>query len=362
MWSIEETTRKILNGSVILSKTGVKMYTPDGVSSYAALWTRDLSYMVEYAGNLMPAEDIRAAIDYLLDGAAKNGWIPDRVDANGNVFYTAGDCYFPARPNLDTGAFLIIAADIYLKKLPEADARAQFALWKDGLCRGIDCLPVDEFGLVLNDAEPAHSPYGFTDCICKTGSLAMESLILWRSLKVLTGWLGAEGGRYAVWMHSIEEHFCERFWDECGMLLASTGLCRQIDVWASCYAPAIDFPLSEDRKKAIAGWLIGHYDGIVEHGQIRHLPAGEYWERTFIDVEPETYQNGAFWATATGWFVEAIIGHDRALAEKTLRDVLKYFEEQGIYECVNGDYHKLDTYVVSATNVYAVCQKYGIGV
>lgn len=360
MWNMKEVTRKILDGSVIMAKNGVKMYTPDGLGNYAALWTRDFAYMVEYAGDLLPVDDVKRCLQYLMDGAAKNGWIPDRVDANGNAFYTAGDCHFPALPNLDTGTYLVIAVDCYLQSLPKDAAQEQFALWKDVLCKSIDCLPVDDFGLVLNDTQPAHSPYGFTDCIRKTGSLAFETLLLWRALKILSKWLGAEGGKYRMWIRSIEENFCKTFWDERGMLLAGTGIGRQIDVWGSCLAISVGFPLENEKKQAIARWLIDHYDGIVQRGQIRHLPEGEFWEETFIEVEPGTYQNGAFWATPTGWFVDAIIDADRGLAERTIQDVLKDFRENGVFECINGDYRKLDTYVVSATNVYGACKKYGI--
>lgn len=362
LWSIEKATRDILAGSVMPSKSGVKLYTPDGLSNYAALWTRDLAYMAEYAGDLIPSEDLCAAIEYAMDGAAKNGWIPDRVDVNGNVFYTAGFGAFPARPNLDTGTFLMIAADTYLSTLPAQEAQRQFARWKETLCRGIDCLPVDERGLIRNDAQPAHSPYGFTDCVRKTGLLSMETVILWRALKALTKWMGAEGNRYLIWQRSIEAHFREVFWDDRGMLRAATGLCNQIDVWASCYALAVDFPLSGEEKQAIAHWLIAHYDGIVQSGQVRHLPAGEQWESMLEDYEPGTYQNGAFWATASGWLAEALWPYDAQLAEKTLRDVLAYYEQYGVFECVNGDYRKLDTYVVSATNVYGICKKRGVGV
>ena len=361
MWNIEQATRKILEGSIIVAKNGVRMYTPDGLANYAALWTRDFAYMVEYAGDMIPPEDVRECLEYLMDGAAKDGWIPDRVDANGNAFYTAGDSTFPALPNLDTGTYLVIAADCYMNMLPEAEAKAWFRRWKKVLCAGVDCLPINDDGMILNETTPAHSPYGFTDCIRKTGALCMETILLWRALKILSKWLGPEGGRYRVWLRSIEEHFCETFWDERGMLLAATGVCRQLDVWASCHAVSAGFPLGEEKARAIGRWLVANAGGIVQRGQIRHLPAGEHWEEIFRDAPPETYQNGAFWATPVGWFVDAVVGVDRALAESVLRDVLKDFEENGVFECVNGGYRKLDTYVVSATNVYGACKKYGIG-
>lgn len=66
------------------------MYTPDGLGNYRALWTRDFTYMVENAGDLIPKKDIENGIEYLLAGAADDGWIPDRVGPSGKACYTAG--------------------------------------------------------------------------------------------------------------------------------------------------------------------------------------------------------------------------------------------------------------------------------
>ena len=165
------------------------MYTPDGVGNYCALWTRDFTYMVENAGDLIPAGDIEDGIQYLLDGADENGWIPDRVEADGTLRYTAGGPDFPASPNLDNGCFLVICAHEHLKMLDERKAMRLFCKWKDVLCKGIDCLPKDETGLIVNEAQPPHSPYGFTDTVCKTGQLCFESLLLWRAQRALCSWL-----------------------------------------------------------------------------------------------------------------------------------------------------------------------------
>lgn len=32
-------------------------------------------------------------------------------------------------------------------------------------------------------------------------------------------------------------------------------------------------------------------------------PDGEYWDRLLIEILPEEYQNGAYWATASGWVI-----------------------------------------------------------
>ena len=345
---------EVLEGCILTADDGTALYSPDGNGHYRALWTRDFAYMVEQAGDLIPLDRQKACIDYLIAGMRADGWVPDRVDTSGKAYYTAGGEDFPGLPNLDNGAFLVLAADTYLAALPKAEAKAQFAGWQEALCRGVDCLPVDGNGLIVNDTDPPHSPYGFTDCIVKTGVLAMESLLLWRAVKALAA-RGA-GERYAAWSKRIEAAFAAAFADDSGMLFAATGIGRQIDVWASCYAVSIGFPLPDGQKEKIADWLAAHADGITWMGQIRHLPAGEHWEKTLSsEAAPEEYQNGAFWATASGWFCDAVADRYPELASRVLTELIACFREDGIWECVNrGGYRKLHPYVASATAAYSL--------
>lgn len=361
MFDIKAVTKKLLTGCIIKSDSGVNMYTPDGMAKYAALWTRDFAYMVEYAGDLIDNTDIKNAIEYLLNGADQNGWIPDRVQKNGAARYTAGGPDFPALPNLDNGCFLVIAVDAFLNKLSESEATELFLKWKDNLIAGINCLPTDENGFLINNSTPLHSPYGFTDTVAKSGFLCFETLLLWKAKKALVKWLEKTNiatKELQKSIESIESNFTKIFMDKSGMLISATDQCNQIDIWASCFAISIGFPLTQSEKNNISKWLLKNYDSIVQEGQIRHLPYGEYWEKTFIPVERGTYQNGAYWAVPTCWFVDAIINYDKALALKTISDVLKDFEANGVYECINHSYRRLDTYVASATNVYGMCKKY----
>ena len=362
MFDIKIATENLLKGCIIVADNGTNMYTPDGVASYAAFWTRDFSYMVENAIELIPPKDVEKGIQYLIDGANSDGWIPDRVEKDGYPKYTAGGG-LPASPNLDNGCFLCMLADDYLKTLSDECAKEVFLKWQSALQKGLDCLPVAKNGLIINQATPPHSPYGFTDTVSKTGYLAFETILLWQAQKIMSKWLtkyGFSASKYEENCQKIEENFKNIFTQENGMLRAATGICAQTDIWASCYAIYVGFPLPMATKKNIANWLISNYDEIVEYGQIKHLPKGEYWEETFLPVEKETYQNGAFWAVPIKWFLCAVSILDKELAVKTLRDLLKYFEKYGIFECVNGEWRKLDSYVASATNTYGACKEFGL--
>ena len=355
-----------LEGCITLADSGVLLYTPDGVGNYDALWTRDFAYMVEYSGELLPAVRVRDCLAYTLDHARpQDGWIPDRVDAKGMAVYSAGSPEHPCgEPNLDNGPFAAIIAFFLLDRLTEEEGKAFLAQYGSALYRGLASIPLGKNGLVYNDPEKPHSPYGFTDCICKTGLLMKESLLYWRGCRMLAALFGRLGVEEAwskeldIRAKAVEEALEPVFAHESGMLLAATETCRQIDVWGSCYAVSIGFPLSPERKAAIADWLVQNREGILEKGQLRHTAPGEFWEKCLEEIPRGAYQNGAYWATATGWYVDAVKGKAPALAQEVLDEVCQYFEEQGIFECVNGPYQKLSHYVVSATNVYGAVKKF----
>jgi hypothetical protein len=63
-----------------------------------------------------------------------------------------------------------------------------------------------------------------------------------------------------------------------------------------------------------------------------------------------TYQNGAFWATPVGWFVNVLDFADPALADRTVVDMVRDFIATGDEnECVNDGYKGVSHYVASVT-------------
>lgn len=361
---LKKWTEEELEGCKRKTDSGITILTPDGMGNYDALWTRDFAYMAEYAGDLIPDALLQDGVEYLLSHQRQtDGWYPDRVDTHGTAIYSAGNPDLPCgEANLDNTPFLAIAFALLLDRVDADRAKELVEKYIGELRRGLMCIPLEQHGLVWNDPHHPHSPYGFTDCIGKTGALMMESILLWRACRMLTARLRAMGicdrdmeqvaGRIAK---ELENVFYEK---ESGMLLAASKDCRQIDVWGSCYALSVGFPLSVGCIRSIQNWLILHAKGILEHGQLRHTAPEEYWHRLLLPVPQGEYQNGAYWATATGWFVDAVAPVEPELAHKTLLDVVSYFKNQGVFECVNGSYQKLNHFVVSAANTYGAAKRY----
>jgi hypothetical protein len=341
-------SRKLLLGCQLAAHDGTRLYTPDGEGHYHALWTRDFAYMAEYAGDLIPPGDLVAGFEYLLRGVREDGAAPDRVKVDGTPLYVAGPEDHPlGQENLDNPMFLVLLADQCRKRAPDL---AKWDGWKPKLRRTLDWVPRSASGLVWNDPKRPHSPYGFTDTIAKTGELCMESLLYWRACRAMNEEPFLDRAK------QIETSLPRLFDEKTHAFFAATIDCRQIDIWANAYALSIEFPFGS-KKDAILTFLYEEVDHYIWHGQVRHLLKGEYWQRYLYEFPREKYQNGAYWATASGWVIEAIAQKDRDRAVKLVSELIADFKTNGICECVNEGYNQLPHYVVSATNPLAAVRR-----
>ena len=348
-------TSRLLNGCRITAHDGTTLYVPDGRGHYAALWTRDFAYMVLNSGHLMPLEDIAACIQYLIKGQRADGVIPDRVTPDGRAVYVAGPENQPLGGfNLDNGPFLVLAADWIISQLPLLRQRRVIEGWVKALARGMDVIPLSPSGLVYNDPQQPHSPYGFTDCIAKTGELFLESVLYWEACLALARLYGRLGEAVPANVYidravAIEQSV-DALWDDAaGVFLAASHDCRQVDIWGNAYAVYTGLTTLAQQERVL-DFLVVHFQDYTWCGQVRHLLKGEHWQRLLTPVAPDTYQNGAYWATASGWVMWCLAQRDALLAQHMLDDLTADFQQNGVYECVNQDYAKLDTYVTSATN------------
>ena len=335
---------------------GTVLFTPDGVGNYDALWIRDFGYMVEYCGDLMNPAEIRGCIEYAIRGQREDGWFPDRMEAGGDAVYAAGAKGAPVgKANLDNTPFLVFAVSCYLDRIPEEEARSCFLKWWDSLCRGMDCIPLGENGLVWNDPLDPHSPYGFTDTVCKTGHLFMESVLYWRACKMMEAMSErfgspADGKKYAYNARMVESNLPALFDADNAVFVAADVYCRQTDVWGMLYALAVEFPFPDHIRAAVEKWLLENRSRYLYKGQVCQLPDGAPWEKLLIEVPAGEYQNGAYWATASGWALKLFCRLDPEYAEQMLDELLLDFETDGVCECINEGYRKLPKFVVSAAN------------
>jgi neutral trehalase len=125
------------------------------------------------------------------------------------------------------------------------------------------------------------------------------------------------------------------FWDaQTGLFLAATQQCVQPDIWGSAFAVYLGVA-TPDQSIAIASYFKNHYAEIVQHGQLRELPGGMYWQN--MGGPRDTYQNGGYWATPMGWFIYTLDLVDHQMADRTVLDMVQNFYVSGVHEDIFGD-------------------------
>lgn len=356
---LKEIAQEVIRGCRHLAHDGTPLYYPDGSGHYAALWTRDFCYLVEGAGQYLPPEEILAGIDYLLAGQREDGFIPDRVQADGTPVYFPGPADSPigTQPPIDNQYFMVKLVCAYARLTRDYKRAIQRLepLWK-----AMDAVPVEADGLIYVDRNNPWVEYGFTDTIAKTGKVCFGSLLQWEACEQLAA-------IYKSWEQHDDAHaWFERaehvggrlfeFWDDgVGMYRAAQQDCRQVDVWTSAYAAVIRVA-SKTQSERIAHWLLRSWDNIVLKGYVRHLLKGEYWKRTFIDVPPDTYQNGGYWAVPTGWVAQTIALVNETAAAKLAETLIASFARHGACEWIGPEQTVLPGYGASVACLLGAVQ------
>jgi hypothetical protein len=343
---------------------GTYVFLPQVGQHYNAFWLRDYSYMLEGNPDALTDDEVVAAYRFFLSGQREDGACVDCIKLDGSPVYQPGYGTMGINPVSDGSQFMINVAWHTWKKTGDLPLIKETI---DKLFLAMQAVQTNaENGLVhiKTTKEWERAPYGFTDTVRKTGDIFFCSLLYVQACRQLSEMAGRIGlQKEASYWKSTGEKTAEAirsvFWDSgTGLFLAATGDCRQPDIWGSAFAVYLGVS-DREQENLVAGYFKKHYTEIVKRGQVRHLPAGMYWE--FVS-EPdglihkgdehntECYQNGAYWATPVGWFVYALHKTAPALAERTVTDMVGDFIRTGdVNECINDNYANISEYVVSAS-------------
>jgi hypothetical protein len=208
--------------------------------------------------------------------------------------------------------------------------------------------------------------FGFRDAQTITGSLSFPSILKYKAAlqlaEMLTLLKSNDAKKYQQIAKSIKEALPKVFSDDRGMLLASTGKSKQADVWSTALAIYLGILEGEDLNKASRTLADAYQAGTLSYkGNIRHiLTTDDFNENTAWEVSlspKNTYQNGAYWGTPTGWVCEAIYKVDpkaaKALANEFINDLRANDYRKGgafgaPYECFNkGTYTQNPIYLTT---------------
>jgi len=168
--------------------------------------------------------------------------------------------------------------------------------------------------------------FGFRDAIVITGDLCFTSILKYRASNELARIFEMTGDKalsshYSAIAVKIKAAIPELFQDKRGMLHSSTGKSNQADVWSTGLAVYLIILQGDSQEKACSFLADAYRKGYLSYnGNIRHiLTIDDFNESTAWETslaKKNTYQNGAYWGTPTGWVCYAIAKADFALAQK----------------------------------------------
>jgi len=380
---------------------GFSLITP-GKDTYTAFWPRDFSMSVD--SGFITAEELRNHL--LLICKAQNGpaelklanglhvpaWaIPDHINYDGRPTYYPGT--YASGQDQGTGA---------CGRVPPIDDHYEFVhiaytYWKatrdtgifgvevqgvtvfERLEKAFACPTIDPAtGLARTTEADRAVGFGFCDAETHTGKLLFASLLRYRAageLAELSRALGhrERGAGYRQIQKTVRANLTRTFGNaegQDGWLRASTGLSSQPDVWGTIFAlhlGVLDRPTAAAARATVADAV--RRGTITFEGGVRHVPTDRdfsrttAWERSMSAVN--TYQNGAYWHTASGWLIAVLWKEDRPRALRVFGEMVAHLRAQDFrkgpghgapWECygANGQARQNAVYMASVALPYGI--------
>jgi hypothetical protein len=339
---------------------GHTLIRPGGRACYPAMWVRDFAMSLDCG--LITQEEARQHLDFVArsqNGATERRFgdraivppfaIPDHISFDGSaVFYPGtmsagadqgGEPYGILPPADDHYDYIHIAHHLLARNDLDLDARVAGRLClRESLTRAFDAVETDDStgGMVRTRVPRRFVGFGFCDAIYLTGALLFPSLLRHRAALQLAEVLGDDA--YQKRAAAIADHLVPIFSERKtagGWLLAATEVGRQPDVWGTLYAlhrNILPPDFADAARKTVADAV--RRGTIVLEGAVRHVPTdhdfspASAWEKVAPGVSLNTYQNGAYWHTPTGWLVSALWPSDRELAAEVFRQYVAHLREQ----------------------------------
>jgi hypothetical protein len=348
---LQGKSKEMIPASRRAMKDGKAAFPPQVGGGYEAFWLRDYAYMLEGCAEAFSDKELIDACNTFVRAQRADGACVDCVKFDGTPIYKPNYGTMGENPVADGSQFTVdVAWHTFRRTKDQAWLRGII----DRLVKAMDAVPRNPAtGLVhIKPGGWDRCPYGFTDSVHKQGDELFCSLLYVESSRRLADLFDAlnrpkDAKRWRAEAERVTESIRKTFWDESlGLFRAATVQCKEPDIWGSAFAVYLGVATKE-QSLAVARYFQKHYDEIVRRGQIRHLPGGVYWEST--SAAKDIYQNGSFWATATGWFAYTLDLVDPALADRTVLDMVEDLQRTKVAEWFFGDHVGVLNYTANAT-------------
>ncbi|MFH1614088.1 MAG: hypothetical protein ABIG61_03250 [Planctomycetota bacterium] len=384
------------------NNTGGTLITPGALNFYPAFWIRD--YAMSLETGLIPIEEQKHMLMLTASTQQEKDWytpsgsfvprgsIADHITLRGQPIFFPGtiDDYenqggiFGKLPSLDDHYYFIHMAWYYIQSTKDqeiltVDIKGIKLIDRLDLAFAVPPSSQDTHLVCCHENDRGVS-FGFVDHIIHTGNLLICSILKYQAAKQMIQLHHLlqnqdKANDYSRIADSLRASINTTFGTDSGFLRASTGKSNQKDVWGTAFAVYADV-LEADLKQKACRALAKAYTNqtIAWRGNIRHVPVGDdfnhttAWQKVVPKDAINTYQNGAYWGTPTGWVAYAIAQIDEELALNLAQEYIEELEEGDFrkgspcgspWECIHPDnnYRKGPVYMTSVTCPLAAFQK-----
>jgi len=343
---------------------------PSGDEKYLSFWVRDCAMMAESGliSDEMLEKYIRIIANHGQNGEEivflENGLsvppyaIADHINYDGSAVYfpgtyssgnNQGDGTYGVYPPFCDNYYYVIMVNQYIKQSGNKcilnDKCGNLTIG-ESVEYAFEGYNIDvESDLCMSDSEKYTVDWGFVDSVKKSGKLLMASLLRYNAALALAETFNHDSEKnkyYSEKAKKIKESIISEFYDDkTGWLYSATGIGKQHDVWATAYAV---FSGVINEKKT----LDALYDAYVNKtavvdGYVRHiLTNGDFSDDSAWEVSCavyNTYQNGGYWATPTGWYAYALylLNKNTDILDDFIKHTQKYENCGAPFEWINAD-------------------------
>jgi hypothetical protein len=337
------------------NNTGGILIRPGGRNCYPAFWIRD--YAMSLESGFVTVEEQKHMLLLTAFTQCDQTWISNsgsmipngaiadhiRIDDIKPIYYPGtydsndqgGKIWGMVPPYCDQ-YFFIHMAYYYVK----TTSYTSFLMNEINGVRLIDRLemaykvpPTQKDGVVVYTTSDFRGvDFGFRDAVYITGNLCFPSLLKYRASVELAEMFelikqNAKAEVYRTTARRLKEAIPEVFTDKRAMLLASTGKSKQADIWSTALAVNFGILEGEHLGKTCKFLRDAYLNGtLASRGNIRHvLTCDDFSDSTTWESSlalKNTYQNGAYWGTPTGWICFAISQIDVPAAKQLAKEYI----------------------------------------
>jgi hypothetical protein len=351
LW-LEKEAHRLIRASKRTMNDGSAAFPPQVGIGYEAFWLRDYAYMLEGSVNSFSDKELTDACNLFIRSMRSDGAGVDCVKFDGTPIYKPGFGTMGKNPVADGSQFTVDIAWHTYHKTKDRNLLTSIINPLVSTLQATPRNPETHLVHIIPGDVQERCPYGFTDTIAKQGDLLFCSLLYVQASRQLSNLFTVLGNKNeaAKWQKEsdlVAVNIRDIFWDSpSGLFRAATIRCKEHDIWGSAFAVYLGVA-DQEQSNSIASYFQKNYASVVKNGQVRHLPGDVYWE--LAECKRDTYQNGAFWGTPTGWFVYTLDLLDPKLADQTVIDMVNDYKKYGASEWISETEYKLPNYLASAS-------------